>query len=257
MFKFNVEEQTARLIKWIQDWIQENGNDQTKVLIGISGGKDSTVIAYLLVKALGKDRVIGVMMPNGEQSDISDSIKVCELLGIKNITIDISKGYLPLTDEITEKLEIEPNEVSSTNSPARIRMLTLYDIGGRVRNCRVVNTCNLSEDFLGYATLYGDSAGDFAPIRYLTTEEVVEVGDYLGAPTELTHKTPSDGMCGKSDEDNLGFTYKEVNKFIREGELGPNFEAIARKNLENTFKLKLINIPGYNPGLPQSAIFKA
>ena len=246
----DIELLTANLLCWEQDWFSANGNETTKAIVGISGGKDSSVVAASLVKAIGKDRVIGVMMPNGEQKDISDSIKVCELLGIKNVTIDISKGYLPLSEEITAKLGIEPTPASTTNSPARARMLTLYDIAGRIGNCRVANTCNLSEDVLGYSTFYGDSAGDFAPLRYLTTEEVVALGDNLGLPRDLTHKTPSDGMCGKSDEDNLGFTYKEVNELVRKGVAGPNYEKILQKYKATCYKTKIINIPGYDPYLP-------
>lgn len=262
MYKFNVEEQTTSLIKWIQDWIQNNGNDLTKVIIGISGGKDSTVTAALLVKALGKDRVIGVMMPNGEQKDISDSIRVCELLDIKNVTIDISKGYLPLTDEITNKLGLEPTAASETNSPARARMLTLYDICGRIGNCRVVNTCNLSEDFAygNYSTLYGDSAGDFAPLQGFTVTEVRAIGDYLGLPKELIHKAPSDGMCGTTDEGNLSrlygidnWTYSEFDKFIR-GQENTFNDAQKEKLFDGAkrgkFKRDLIKLPKFNPDLP-------
>lgn len=259
-YKFNVEKTTAECIAWIVTWIAKNGNDDTKVIIGISGGKDSTVTAGLLVRALGKDRVIGVLMPNGEQKDISDSIKVCEHLGIKYVTIDISKGYNPLTEEITAKLGVEPSDASKTNSPARVRMLTLYDIAGRIGNCRVVNTCNRSEDIVGYATFYGDSAGDFSPINRLTTEEVVAIGDFLGLPTELTHKTPTDGMSLnedgslKSDESKLGVTYKEINELIRKGLKADitviNAGLITGKFKASRFKLDIIQLPHYDPGLP-------
>jgi len=257
---FNVEQHTQKCVEWLRDWMSKNGNDNTKVIIGISGGKDSSVTAALLREAFGADRVFGVMMPNGEQKDISDSIKVCEHLGIKNITIDISKGYDPITEEITAKLGVEPSDASKTNSPARMRMLTLYDIAGRIGNCRVVNTCNRSEDIVGYATFYGDSAGDFSPINHLTTEEVIAIGDYLGLPKELTHKTPTDGMSLnedgslKSDEDKLGVSYKEINDLIRRGVKADITvavaEEIARKFRGSRFKLDIIQLPYYDPKLP-------
>lgn len=260
--EFNVKEQTEKCIAWIREWFTKNGNEHTKAIIGISGGKDSTVVAALLAEALGKDRVFGVLMPNGEQKDISDSQKVCELLDIKNVTIDISKGYLPLTDEITKKLGVNPTPASTTNSPARMRMLTLYDICGRIGNCRVVNTCNLSEDFAygNYSTLYGDSAGDFAPLQGFTVTEVRAIGDYLGLPKELIHKAPSDGMCGSTDEDNLSrlygidnWTYSEFDKFIRGQENSFN-DAQEEKLFEGArigkFKRKLVRLPKFDPDLP-------
>lgn len=259
MYEFNVEMQTKQLIKWIQDWIHENGNDNTKVVIGISGGKDSTVCAKLLCEALGKDRVIGIMMPNGEQKDISDSIKVCEFLDIKNYMVNISKALYNLTMDILTAMNKQPRNISdsvditsqySTNTPARIRMTTLYGIGAMIGNCLVVNTCNLSEDVLGYSTFYGDSAGDFSLLSKLTTEEVVAIGDYLGLPYNLTHKTPSDGMCGKSDEDNLGFTYHEVNELIRNNVKGENYSKIMNKYKWNKFKTDIIRLPSYDPNLP-------
>lgn len=250
MNKEDVEVLAEDVVRWTQWWMKNNGDKNTKVVIGISGGKDSTVTAKILVEALGKDRVIGVMMPNGEQKDIQDSIKVCELLGIKNYTINIGKAYEALTDElrvVAENGKPYPTPMYATNTPARLRMTTLYGIGAMIGNCRVVNTCNRSEDVVGYATLYGDSAGDFAPINKLTTEEVVAIGDYFGLPYELTHKTPSDGMCGKSDEDNLGFTYREINQIIREGAETPNKKEIITKFAANRFKLQAIQLPCFQP----------
>ena len=223
----------------------ENGNENTKVIVGVSGGKDSSVVSALLVRALGKERVIGVMMPNGEQKDISDSQKLVSHLGIKKFTVNIAKAYFGLQtafeeagailDDTGDKLTDDDFHFSSeksfspvfkTNTPARLRMVTLYALAAQIGNCRVVNTCNLSEDLVGYSTFYGDAAGDFAPINKLTTEEVVAIGDYLGLPSSLTHKAPSDGMCGKTDEDNLGFTYHEVNELARKNLKGENAEIV-------------------------------
>lgn len=262
MYNFDVKEQTKNVVDWTREWVNKSGNENTKVIIGISGGKDSTCVAAILCEAIGKDRVIGVMMPNGEQKDISDSQKVCKLLDIKNVTIDISKGYKPLSEEITNKLGLEPTHASETNSPARARMLTLYDICGRIGNCRVVNTCNLSEDFAygNYSTLYGDSAGDFAPLQGFTVTEVRAIGDYLGLPKELIHKAPSDGMCGSTDEDNLSrlygidnWTYSEFDKFIR-GQENTFNDAQKEKLFDGAkggkFKRDLIKLPKFNPDLP-------
>ena len=254
-YNFDVEKITGEVVAWIQRWISENGNDKTKVVIGVSGGKDSSTVSALLVKALGKDRVIGVMMPNGEQKDISDSKALIEHLGIKNFTVNIKKAYEGIQSAFKDAGVVSSDSdsfspVFKTNTPARLRMATLYGIGAQIGNCRVVNTCNLSEDLVGYSTFYGDAAGDFAPINKLTTEEVVAIGDYLGLPPSLTHKAPSDGMCGKTDEDNLGFTYHEVNELARKNIKGPNAEKITAKYKANLFKVKIIDLPCYRPDLP-------
>ena len=253
-YNFDVKKVTAEVIEWIQKWISENGNERTKVIIGVSGGKDSSVVSALMVKALGKDRVIGVMMPNGEQKDISDSQTLVSHLGIKNYTVNIAKAYEGIQSAFADAGVIQTNDsfssIFKTNTPARLRMTTLYGIGAQIGNCRIVNTCNLSEDLVGYSTFYGDAAGDFAPINKLTTEEVVAIGDYLGLPSSLTHKAPSDGMCGKTDEDNLGFTYHAVNEIARKNEKGLNYEKIIAKYKANLFKVKIIALPCYRPELP-------
>lgn len=252
-YNFDAKAQRDACVEWIQNWIRENGNDETKVVIGISGGKDSTVTAALLVKALGKDRVFGVMMPNGEQKDIGDSYKVVEVLDIDYAVVNIGPAYEALTSSIQsahDNMADGPyNAAYQTNTPARIRMTTLYGIGAMLGNCRVVNTCNLSEDKMGYSTFYGDSAGDFAPLSHLTTEEVVAIGDTLDLPMELTHKAPSDGMCGKTDEDNLGFTYHEINEYIRKEIYGDNCKKIYERFLHNRFKTDIIQLPYYDPQL--------
>ena len=261
-YRFDVEKITDEAVAWIRKWISENGNERTKVVVGVSGGKDSSVVAALLVKALGKERVIAVMMPNGVQKDISDSQTLVSHLGLKSYTVNIAKAYEGIQSAfadagIENSLGAEESatndsfsSVFRTNTPARLRMATLYGIGAQLGNCRVVNTCNLSEDLVGYSTFYGDAAGDFAPINKLTTEEVVAIGDYLGLPSALTHKAPSDGMCGKTDEDNLGFTYHEVNELARKNERGANYEKILAKYKANLFKIRIIALPCYKPDLP-------
>lgn len=254
--KFNVEAATEGLVKWIQDWFEKNGNGCNAV-IGISGGKDSTVCAGLLVKALGKERVIGVLMPNGEQVDIEDSYKVVNHLGIKHYVINIHEAYIGITNQMsTLSNDIPVSKQTKENLPARLRMSTLYAVSQSV-NGRVCNTCNMSEDWVGYSTRYGDSVGDFSPLSNYTVTEVKQIGHYLGMPAELVDKTPSDGLCGKSDEDNLGFTYAELDQYIREGILPSpkKKEIIDNKHIKNLFKLQLMQIaPQY--GYPDILNYK-
>ena len=253
MTGFNVLEQTENCIDWIRKWFSLNGDENTKAVIGISGGKDSSVVAALCVEALGKDRVIGVQMPNGVQSDIADSDAVIKHLGIKNYCINICNAYSGLTEQmrvVSENGKEFPTYQYKTNTPARLRMVTLYGVAATIGNCRVANTCNLSEDMVGFSTFYGDSAGDFAPISKLTTEELVAIGDYLELPKELVHKTPSDGMCGSSDEDKLGFTYHEVNEYIRTEVKGEHFDKIKKLHDQQIYKVEIIQIPYFDPELP-------
>ena len=228
-------------VKWIRDWFAANGNGCDAV-IGISGGKDSSIVAALCVEALGKDRVIGVLMPQGVQSDIQASYDLVKHLGIKSIEINISEAVQAVLKGVRQLL-ITSNQ-TRINLPPRIRMATLYAVSQSV-NGRVANTCNLSEDYIGYSTRWGDSVGDFAPLANLTSDEVIAIGDVCDLPYELTHKTPSDGLCGKTDEDNFGFTYAVLNKYIRTGvcedeEVRAKIDAMHKKNL-----FKLMPIPTF------------
>ncbi len=230
-------------VKWIRDWFEENGPGCNAVL-GVSGGKDSSVVAALCAEALGKDRVIGVTMPNGVQPDINDSFRLIQHLGIRSYNVNIGAAYEALMAEVKEKLGAQGTGVSSQtviNMPPRLRMTALYAVSQSL-NGRVANTCNLSEDWVGYSTRYGDAAGDFAPLGGLTVQEVIAVGLELGLPRDLVVKTPSDGLCGKTDEDNLGFTYAVLDKYIRTGVCeDPATKAlIDDKHRKNLFKLKPI-----------------
>lgn len=242
---FDVKDVTARLIKWTQDWFEENGKGCNAV-IGISGGKDSTVVAGLCVAALGKDRVIGVSMPNGIQPDINDADAVFEHLGIRKYVVNIKSSVDGLVEALKDAGIEEMSRQAQVNLPPRIRMATLYAVSQN-NNGRVVNTCNLSEDWVGYSTRYGDSAGDFAPLGGLTVEEVRQVGMELGLPKYLVYKVPSDGLSGLTDEDNLGFTYAVLDKYIRTG-ICEDEEAkakIDRLHKLNAFKLK--PLPFFKP----------
>lgn len=238
MYNFNVEKQVNACVAWIRDWFEKNGKGCNAV-IGISGGKDSSVCAALLVKALGKDRVFGVLMPCGEQADISYSHLLCEHLGIDNITVNIKDAVDGLKNAV---FGLDITDQSKINLSPRIRMATLYYIS-QSKNGRVANTCNASEDYVGYSTRYGDSVGDFSPMSCFTVTEVREIGRYLGLPKELIDKAPSDGLCGKTDEDNLGFTYETLDKYIRQGIL-PDEKTKARIDYlhkTNLFKLRYMD----------------
>ena len=231
------------VVQWIRDWFDKNGKDCNAV-IGISGGKDSSIVAALCVEAIGKDRVIGVLMPCGEQSDIDYSVMLINHLKIKSYTMNIMNAVTEIKKQFPAKIKI--NEQTSTNLPARIRMATLYAVSQSM-NGRVANTCNLSEDWVGYATRYGDTAGDFSPLSQLTVSEVKAIGRELGLPSELVDKTPTDGLCGKTDEDNLGFTYDTLDIYIRTGEIddGDVKAKIDSMHEKNLFKLQLM--PSFHP----------
>ena len=233
---FDARKVTNQCVIWIRKFFEENGKDCNAV-VGISGGKDSSVVAALCVEALGKERVIGVMMPCGKQQDIYMSYKLVQHLGIKHYEINIQRAVEAITESIAFLPEM--TEQARLNLPARVRMATLYAVSQSM-NGRVANTCNLSEDWVGYATRYGDGAGDFSPLCNLTVTEVKEIGKVLGLPEELVEKTPIDGLCGKTDEENLGFTYAELDKYIRTGvmedsEKKRRIDLLHEKNL---FKVK-------------------
>ena len=243
-------------------------------VVGISGGKDSTVVAMLLCAIFGKERVYGVMMPQGEQSDIKDSMDVCSILGIHPITIDVGESVASITHQIwyhRSESGIYPTKDMEINLPARIRMSTLHAIGQCVDG-RVINTSNLSEDMVGYATQFGDNAGAYAPLQGLTVTEVKALGKYLidvlgiedkeySAPAqnryvsipnkkrliELVDKTPVDGLQSQTDEERLGFTYADLDKFIRFDEGSYEFKEMIRKKFkQNKFKLEIVQMPQPN-----------
>jgi NAD+ synthase len=235
-------------VQWIANWFKKNGR-YCNAVIGISGGKDSSVAAALCVQALGKDRVIGVLMPNGVQKDIDDAVKIVTHLGIKYTVVNIAKAFYATLNNMGEMFmpdrdgyeEFKISEQTKINLSPRIRMSTLYAVSQSV-NGRVVGTDNASEAFIGYSTRWGDNVADLMPLINLTTNEVIAIGDELGLPYDLVHKTPSDGLCGKTDEDSFGFTYGVLNKYIRTG-VCEDEEAkalIDDKHNKNLFKLQPI-----------------
>ncbi len=241
MYQFNAAKIKDECVQWIRDFFEANGKGCNAV-VGISGGKDSSIVAALCVEALGKDRVIGVLMPCGEQADIDMAKLLVSHLDIKHFIINIKDAV----DGITKAIPFELSDQSRVNLPPRIRMSTLYAVS-QSHNGRVANTCNLSEDWVGYSTRYGDSVGDFSPCSNLTVQEMKQIGRLLGLPDVLIDKVPSDGLCGKTDEDNLGFTYAELDRYIREGviENEEHKALIDRKHRINLFKLELM--PAFKP----------
>lgn len=240
---FNAEKVTKECIEWIRAFFAENGPDSPAV-VGISGGKDSSVVAALCVEALGRDRVIGVLMPCGEQADIDAAYLLVNHLGIKHYEVNVKAAVDGVLSALPQDLPLSPQ--TKTNLPPRIRMATVYAVSQSV-NGRVANTCNLSEDWVGYSTRYGDAAGDFSPLSHLTVTEILEIGTLLGLPHELVYKTPIDGLCGKTDEENLGFTYAVLDAYIRHGKIE---DEEIRKNIDlrhknNLFKLQLM--PAFIP----------
>ena len=242
---FDVKATKAAVIQWIIDWFEQNGKGCNAV-VGISGGKDSSVVAALCVQALGVDRVIGVLMPNGEQSDIDCSYRLVEHLGIRHYVVNIRAAYEGMLSAMPS--EMAPTAQTLTNLPPRLRMTALYAVS-QSHNGRVANTCNLSENWVGYSTRYGDDAGDFSPLGGLTVAEVVALGHALGLPANLVEKVPSDGLCGKTDEDNLGFTYAALDRYIRTGVCEDEAVRVRIDTLHARNAFKLEPIPHFEPVL--------
>ena len=240
---FDVTKVKNDCVNWIRAFFEENGKGCNAV-VGISGGKDSSVVAALCVEALGRERVIGVLMPCGVQHDIDMACLLVNHLGIKHYTVNIKDAV----DAVKNNLPFEPSVQTVTNIPPRVRMTVLYAVA-QSHNGRVANTCNLSEDWVGYSTRYGDAAGDFSPCSNLTVAEVKQLGTALGLPDVLVNKVPIDGLCGKTDEENLGFTYAELDRYIRTGEIDDKTKKanIDKRHESNLFKLRLM--PSFKPEL--------
>lgn len=242
---------TERLINWIKESMESSGGK--KAIIGISGGKDSSVTAALCVKALGSENVIGILMPDGIQNDISFARELCETLDIKYSTINIEnmgKAFLNGLENERGNLIEDITEQTKLNLPPRIRMTLLYAVSQSIDNSRVINTSNISEDWIGYATVYGDTAGAFSPLGMLTSDEVMQVGKYLGLDDKFTFKVPSDGLTGKSDEDIFGFTYETLNRYIREGVCEDESVKEIIDKMHRYSRHKFIPIPKFDAKFP-------
>ena len=247
MSEFDAKKVKDEIVAWIRNWFNSNGKDCVAV-IGISGGKDSSVVAGLCVEALGKDRVFGVLMPQGKQKDIDYSYKLCNFLDIKHISVHIGITVNSLQNEIAISLKKPLSTQTTTNLPARIRMVTLYAVAQTI-NGRVANTCNLSETLLSWETRWGDQVGDFSPLADLTVQEVKAIGYELDLPEWLIEKTPSDGLCGSSDEEALGFTYAVVDRYIRTGEIDDLDIKSKIDERVAKYRFKRLELPHYESSL--------
>lgn len=265
----NKQSNLEPLIKWVKNYFK--GNDCGKAVIGISGGKDSTIAAGVLARALGADRIIAVMMPCGEQSDIKDSYEVCDCLNIPNenrFVINIGTAFTDIKNEIVCGGDITlmdnrtdlvfQNPVINTNLPARLRMCTLYAVAAMYPNSRVVNTSNYSERYIGYSTKWGDGVGDFSLFGLLTVRDVLAIGDELGLPRHLVHKTPSDGMSGKSDEEKIGFSYADLDDYIlRNFDKQLSMDTINKiEKMHNANKHKIDPMPTFIPKEVPQPVFE-
>ena len=244
MFDANKVKDAA--VRWIRGYFEEYGKG-CRAVVGLSGGKDSSVTAALCVEALGKERVFGVLMPRGEQYDIGIAREVAALLGIKRYEVNIGASADALLAAVAAS-GLKLTRPAEVNTPARIRMATLYAVSA-ILDGRVANTCNLSEDWVGYSTKFGDSAGDFSPLAHLTVTEVRAIGRALGLPPKIVDKTPEDGLSGLSDEENLGFTYAVLDKYIRENicEDKAVREKIDILHKQNLHKMSLMPCFEYKP----------
>ncbi len=225
-------------IQWIRDWFERNGKG-CRAVLGMSGGKDSTIAAALCAEALGKENVVGVAMP-AEGQGLNGADEICEYLGIRYICAPIAsivKGF----EDVRAVLEEGFSNQTEQNIPPRVRMTVLYAVSQSV-NGRVVNTCNLSEDWVGYATRWGDSVGDFSPLGGLTVQEIKGIGHALGIPAKWVEKIPDDGLPhSSSDEQKFGFTYAVLDRYIRTGECEDEAvkEKIDRMHRNNLFKMSM------------------
>ena len=246
MYTFDAKAQLPGLLHWMRARMQDC-HGKTAV-VGISGGKDSSVVAALCCEAYGRENVVGVLLPDGAQPDIDFSRALVDFLHIRNYTLDIHAAVRGVLDEL-ERAGFDPSRQTTVNLPSRIRMSTLYAVAQSVESGVVVNTSNLSEDWVGYCTIYGDSAGAFSPLGMYTTEEVIALGRVLGLPEKLLVKPPSDGLTGLTDEQNLGFTYHAVNEYVRSGACDSAVkEQIDAKHRASRFKFQ--TLPVYHNGLP-------
>lgn len=238
-YGFNANKVTKDCINWIKNFFDKNGKD-CKAVVGISGGKDSTIVAALCKEALGAERVLGVLMPNGEQKDYQDSLDVCASLGIPFRVVNIETIYNSFTEEV-QNLISPLSEQTTINLSPRIRMVTLYAISQTIKG-RVANTSNFSEEWIGWSTRWGDSVGDFAPLLYLTATEVKAIGKELGIEDRFIKKVPADGLCGKTDEESFGFTYEALDKYLRTGKVSDNVkEKVDAMHAKNKFKMEPIS----------------
>ncbi|MCL2739880.1 MAG: NAD(+) synthase [Oscillospiraceae bacterium] len=211
MFDASIEKD--KITGWIREYV--SGTPFENVVVGISGGKDSSVVAALCVAALGRERVFGALLPHGAQADIADSMQLVNHLRIWHTTINIEKSVQAAISE-TLKAGLEIGEVAKGNIVDSMRMARLYAVGASL-GALVANCSNLSENYVGYTTKFGTGRGDFSPLADYTNTEVKAIGRELGLPENLIEKAPADGLSPLTDEESFGFSYEVLDKYIRSG----------------------------------------
>lgn len=233
-----MEHELSRIEEWLEIYLEKNASPDAPIIVGLSGGKDSTITAALCAKVVGKKRVIGVSMPDWLMGQTSAPARnIAAMLGIRLETFPI--------DRLIENMI--PDDASTTvrwNLPPRLRMTILYIYANQLGG-RVANTCNLSESYVGYDTRWGDQCGDFSLFQDYTATEVREFGRLLGLSPEFTDVPPADGLCGMTDEERWGFTYAMLDSYLRGGripsEIAEKIEAMHKRAL---YKIRSINLPG-------------
>ena len=242
-YVFDAKTAKEKLVIWLRDYFN-NGGNPINAVVGCSGGKDSTVVLAALVEAIGPERVYAVLMPNGTQHDIEDSYKVCEFLGLKPYEINIADGYSGVLNAVGKHFEL--TKQATINAAPMVRMMTLKAFSQCV-NGRFTCNGNLSELYLGWFTIGGDDSGAIRPLANMTVTEVIAVGKELGLPDWMIDKKPSDGLCGQSDEDKFGFSYKVLDQYIRTGEINDLLIKEKIDTMHNKNKFKLEPIPSFDP----------
>jgi len=250
MKKFDAEKETNNIIQFIRNYYKEN--NLGGVVLGISGGKDSGVVAGLFTKALGKENVIGVTMPcHSNKEDKIDAKLVSDYYGFELINFDITNTFDAFKSELKNLGEFSSIQTqnSDINLKPRLRMSTLYYLAAlysalKGKTYLVAGTSNKCELYVGYFTKGGDSVHDISAIADFTVEEVIKIGEYIKVPDKVLYKKPNDGLSNKSDEDKLGVKYSEIASYIEDEKSVNEQTRIKIKRLHNN-NLHKFNIPTY------------
>lgn len=209
-----IENKVDHVVKWLKEQVKESNTNG--ILVGLSGGIDSSVVACLIKRAF-PDNSIGVILPcKSNDKDKIDAVLVAEACGIDYIEVDLTSTHSMIYSSVIEKLgaRAENRRLTDANLRARLRMSTLYTVGNDL-GYLVAGTDNAAELFTGYFTKYGDGGVDILPIALLTKKEVFEWAEYLGVPKSVIDRKPSAGLWkGQTDEDEMGVTYDAIDKYL-------------------------------------------
>lgn len=250
MREFDVEREVSNIIEFIRKYYREN--NLGGVILGISGGKDSAVVAGLFTLALGAENVLGVTLPcHSRDDDKIDAKLVSDYYGFELINFDLTNVYDTFKNELTNLGEFTDVETknSDINLKPRFRMATLYYLAALYSSLRkktylVAGTSNKCELFVGYFTKGGDSVHDIAVIADFTVEEVIKIGEYINVPFKVLYKTPDDGLSNQSDEDKLGVKYSQIASYSEDENSVPQDVAKRIRRLHENSRHKF-HIPTY------------